>query len=311
MYPYNHKKGQRIQTNVDGVAVDRAFVAHIHIPEPAAAAADSIATIILGAEAQALTEGFENPDYPRALVVKANVSSVTGTVKITGLNFAGETIDESFTLNGQTAQNGSKAFKEITKIELPVRVHTPVAQVETATAAGTVTQAGNAKVTVTSALFTEPVVVAVPVEAEDGANDIAAAIRTALAANETISEHFTISGEDAVVILTAKVPAANDATLNIAIADGEGEGASQGVTTAATSANTTAGVPYDIVKIGWNDKLGLPYRLSHNTVLAAYLDNTLESNTPAVTVDADDIEDNTIDLHSSLNGDDVDIYLLV
>lgn len=117
-----------------------------------------------------------------------------------------------------------------------------VKQVETATAAGTVSTAGNASVTVTSALFDAPEVVAVPVELSDDASAIALAIRTALGANENVAAHYTVGGSGASVVLTAKVEAANDATLNIAIADGTGEGASVGVTTAATSANTTAGV---------------------------------------------------------------------
>ena len=117
-----------------------------------------------------------------------------------------------------------------------------VKQVETATAAGTVSTAGNASVTVTSALFDAAEVVDVPVELDDDASDIALAIRTALAANANVAADYTVAGTGASVVLTAKVEAANDTTLNIAIADGSGEGASVGVTTAATSANTTAGV---------------------------------------------------------------------
>lgn len=313
MYPYNHKKGQRIQTNADGVAVDRAFLAHINIPAADAVATDDdgVAALNLGAEAQAITEGIVNPAYPRALSVVGNVSGVVGDVKITGINFADEVIDETLALNQTTPKNGAKAFKKITKIELPAQVHTPVAQVETATAAGTVTTAGNAAVTVTSKLFAEAVAVAVPVEVDDDAAAIALAIRTALAANETITEHFDVSGDDAAVVLTARVPDANDSTLNIAIADGTGDGASVGVTAAASSADTTPGIPYDIVKVGWIDILGLPFKLAHNTVLATYLDNTLEATAATVTTDVDEIEKNTIDLNSALNGKVVDIYLLV
>lgn len=313
MYPYNHKKGQRIQTNADGYAVDRAFPAHIHIPAELAAATDEDGVLIanLAAEAQAITEGITSPAYPRALSVDANVAGVVGNVKITGTNFAGEEITETIALNETTLKDGNLAFKTVTKIELPAQIHTPVKQVETATAVGTVTQAGNAAVTVTSKLFAEAVAVDVPVEAADDAAAIALAICTALAADPDISEHFDVSGAAAAVILTAKVPAANDDTLNIAIADGTGDGASEGVTTAASSADTTPGVPYDIVYIGWNDKLGLPYQLTHNTVLAAYLDNTIEANAPTVATDVDDLEKNTVDLHSALDGTAVDIYLIV
>lgn len=307
MYPYNFKMGQRIQTHADGVAVDRAFIAHIHIPEPAAAAADSIATIILGAEAQALTEGFENPEYPRALSVKGNVADIIGNVKITGKNFNGEAIDETIALNGTTTVHGAKAFKEITQIEFPVQVHEPALQVETATAAGTVTTAGNAAVTVTSKLFAESVVVDVPVEVNDDAAAIALAIRTALADDPDVSANFDVSGDAAAVVLTARVLDVNDSTLNIAIDNGT----SEGITAAATSTDTTPGVPYDIVQVGWNDKLGLPFKLAHNTVLATYLNNTLEATAATVTTDVDEIEKNTIDLNSALDGHAVDIYLMV
>ena len=63
--------------------------------------------------------------------------------------------------------------------------------------------------------------------------------------------------------------------------------------------------------VGWGDKLGLPYMLSHNTILAAYLNNTLEGTAPTVVVDDDEIEKNTIDLHSALNGTVVDAYVIV
>ncbi len=117
-----------------------------------------------------------------------------------------------------------------------------VFQVETATAAGTVTVAGNASVVVTAAGMTgSPITLAVPVAVSDTANAIATAIRAALNANAVIAAFFTVSGATSAVILTRTQSAANDATLNIAIADGT----STGVTTAASSANTTAGVRGD------------------------------------------------------------------
>src|SRR5690606_36759150 len=109
------------------------------------------------------------------------------------------------------------------------------------------------------------------------------------------------------VVLTARVPDVNDSTLNIAIDNGT----SEGVTAAATSTDTTPGVPYDIVSVGWNDVLGLPFKLAHNTVLATYLDNTLEATAATVTTDVNEIEKNTIDLNSALDGHAVDIYLMV
>jgi len=75
----------------------------------------------------------------------------------------------------------------------------------------------------------------------DGANAIATAIRAALNADAVIAAFFTVSGATDKAILTRTTAAANDATINIAIADGT----SVGVTTAASSANTTAGVHGD------------------------------------------------------------------
>lgn len=312
--PYSHKHGQRITTDARGVAADRAFLAHIEIPAAKAPAASSDAVhaaINLVAEVQSVTTGITNPGWARNIRIDGNVSGINGKVKIHGTNFRGETITEEIQANGTTAVDGTLAFRTVTKIDLPVRNHTPVAQVETATAAGTVTQAGNALVTVTSSLFDDPIAIDVPVEVDDGANDIAAAIRTTLAANADIAEHFTVSGADAAIILTAKVPAANDDTLNIAIADGTGDGASQGVTTKATSANTTAGVPYDQISVGFGDILGLPYLLTHKTIIKTYFDDVEESNAPTITIDEDEIHKNTIDLHSALNGKKIDIYLIV
>lgn len=65
------------------------------------------------------------------------------------------------------------------------------------------------------------------------------------------------------------------------------------------------------VTIGWGDKLGLPFKLAHNTVLFAFLDNTKEGNAPTVTTSATDFEGNTLDLNSALAGKVVDAYLIV
>jgi hypothetical protein len=63
--------------------------------------------------------------------------------------------------------------------------------------------------------------------------------------------------------------------------------------------------------IGFGEKLGLPYKLAHNTVLSAYLDNTKEGTAPTVAVSSTAVESNTVDLNSALNGKVVDVYLMV
>ena len=63
--------------------------------------------------------------------------------------------------------------------------------------------------------------------------------------------------------------------------------------------------------IGFGEKLGLPFKLAHNTVLAAYKDNVLESTAPGVTTSATHVENNTVDLNNALNSKAVDVYLIV
>lgn len=67
----------------------------------------------------------------------------------------------------------------------------------------------------------------------------------------------------------------------------------------------------DTISVGFNDKLGMPYLLSHNTVLAAYLNNAKEGTAPTVTVSASAEDGNTVDLNSALDGNPVDVYLIV
>ena len=301
--------------SVAGVTVDKAFLAHLQVAAASAVALDAdgvLGLTNLGATAQTITAGLTDPAVPRGLSVVGNVSGVTGNIKVYDTNYAGAAITETLALNGTTPVLGAKAFRSVTKVDLPVQVHTPVLQVETATAAGTITLAGRAKCTITAAgMPGSPWHVPFDVELGDEAAEIAAALRVALGLDEIVPVYFTISGTGASVVLTAKVPAANDTTLNIAIDNGEGEGACEGVTPAATSANTTAGVPYDIVTVGWSDILGLPYLLAHNTVLVSYLNNVLESTPATVTVSATAIESNTVKLASALAGSVVDVYLIV
>ena len=126
------------------------------------------------------------------------------------------------------------------------------AQVETATAAGTITASGNAAVVVTAAGMTgSPKTINVPVLNGDTAAVWAGKVRTALASDTDVSALFAVSGTTTAIVLTRKatktytlrgasVPlyAANDSTLNISLDNGT----CTGITTAATSANTTAGV---------------------------------------------------------------------
>jgi hypothetical protein len=123
------------------------------------------------------------------------------------------------------------------------------AQVETATAVGTINTNGEVQVVVTAAgLPGTPKTIVVPVTAGDTATQWATKVSAALTTDADVSKLFaaTLSGNS--IKLTRKVEAtvdgvplyaANDATLNIALAT-EGQ-SSQGITPAGNSANTTAG----------------------------------------------------------------------
>lgn len=116
------------------------------------------------------------------------------------------------------------------------------AQQETATAAGTISGSGNASVQVTAAgMAGSPITVAVAVTASDTAAVWAEKVRVALRNHLVISNFFDVTGSSTSIVLTARVKAADDATMNVWLADGT----CTGITEATTSANTTAGVAGD------------------------------------------------------------------
>lgn len=116
-------------------------------------------------------------------------------------------------------------------------------QIETATVVGTIDPAGagNAAVVITAAGMTgSPLTLAVPVANNDTASLVGGKIRDFIATDATASavlELFYVSGTGANVVLTRKIPAEHDGTLNIAIDDGT----STGLTNAPTSTNTHVG----------------------------------------------------------------------
>jgi hypothetical protein len=112
--------------------------------------------------------------------------------------------------------------------------------VETATASGIALEDGKVQVTVTGAgIAGSPLGFEVGVELFDEEPGWAANIRAALAASPAITALYEVGGSGAAITLTRLVGAANDPTLNIAIANGD---PSPEITPAPLSASTTAGV---------------------------------------------------------------------
>jgi hypothetical protein len=119
------------------------------------------------------------------------------------------------------------------------------AQVETATAAGTITLAGDVSVTVTGdGIAGSPLAISVPVANTDTAATWAGKVRTALSGTVAITSLYTVGGTTTAIVLTRITPGVNDGTLNIALANGT----TTGVTAAPTSANTNANVVSNITR---------------------------------------------------------------
>lgn len=114
-----------------------------------------------------------------------------------------------------------------------------VAQVETATAAGSITVEGNLEIIVTGALIVGSPLTLNPVlvHVSEPVNTMATLIRAELNATSAITDFYTVGGATDKIILTANTAAPNDATLNIDVHNDT----STGYTDAVTSADTTAG----------------------------------------------------------------------
>lgn len=64
------------------------------------------------------------------------------------------------------------------------------------------------------------------------------------------------------------------------------------------------------IDLGWGELCGLPYLLTHDTVLKTFNDNVADT-APVVAHSATAIESNSIDFNGSLDGSVMDVYLMV
>ena len=311
---YNHKFGQNIMTDIEGVDIDRAFLAHYHIDaaDAVAGSSDGVhAAMNLSAAVQAITTGITNPAVPRNIRIDGNVGGIDGVVKITGTNFAGEVITEEITANGTTAKDGNLAFKTVTQIDLPIQDHTPAAQTETIEVTNGCTKTEEISVAVTATTLLggdsgKSVTVALDSTVHTTVTLVAAAVVEALNNNDIISAVFEASNAEGVITLAAKEPSANDSSLAIAFTAG-----TSGVTVGSSTAGTT-GVPYDQISVGWGDKFGLPYKLyADELVILKLFNKAKESTEGTITADATDLEKNVYDPNDTSLGVDIDLYIIV
>jgi hypothetical protein len=299
--------GSAVNYQIGATVLELLQVAHYQSMPVAASAVGVHAAVPLTDEIQIVVSGITSPDVPRTITVKGNTSGMSGDVLVTGRNVHGQAINDTIALDGTTEVEGVRAFDSVIGIALPEETHTPTAQVETATAAGTITGSGNASVVVTAAGMTgTPKTIAVAVLENDTAAVWAGKVRTALGNDAAVAALFTVGGEGAAIVLTRKTPAANDATLNIALDNGT----CTGITTAATSANTTAGVGYDTVSIGIGNKFGMPNPLGLASLLLVKLfDGSADDGT--LSVDPAEVDKNLYAVDGTPNGEKaIDLYYL-
>lgn len=91
---------------------------------PDAAADDAVhAAITLTTAIQDIATGITNPDFPRKITVTGTKAggALTGNVVITGTNIRNEVISETIAITADTEVIGTKAFKTVTNIRVPVR----------------------------------------------------------------------------------------------------------------------------------------------------------------------------------------------
>lgn len=78
------------------------------------------AAIAMAVTAQTVTTSITNPLAPRALSITGNHADSVGSVIITGTNINNDPITETIVLNGAALVAGTKAFKTITSIYIPL-----------------------------------------------------------------------------------------------------------------------------------------------------------------------------------------------
>jgi hypothetical protein len=308
--PVNPDIRNTIKTDASGVPMQLCELAHINIPDAAAADTDGVCTAApLSAAVQEITTNISNPAVPRNITITGNVSGITGTITVTGKNYNLEEITEDLTANGMSTVASAKAFKSVSQIDLPIRTHTPAYQTETIEVTHGCSTGGDITVAVTAGTLLgddSPSSVTVTLTtAEDTVTEVAAAVVAALNDDETISAVFTASNSSGVITLTANDYAANDSTLSIAFTVG-----STGVTVGSTT-NGTTGVPVDTISVGWGDKFGLPYLLTADElVILKLFNNAVDTGTVANSATA--IESNIFGPTGIPDGTkDIDLYIIV
>ncbi len=305
--PFNPKIG-RIKTDAGNFAVDRSFLAHYHLT-PAAADADGIAAFTLGAGAQTITSGFNAIPEPRNVTITPSAAAVTGTtVKVYGVDFAGDAIDESFTTNGTSAKVGAKAFAAVTKVDLPIQSSTPAKQKATISVTAAAAAAGTSVYTFTSAATgTAYDISCAYLSTDDTETKAATKLKAALNADTKFKAKWLAAGTGADITIESLTYAGQDSTINLVLKTA----GDSNVTLGSITANTVTGVAEDVVNVGWGKVIGIPYKLAADELVIANLFDNADDN-GTVANSATDLCSNTFALAGTPDGaKPLDLYIIV
>lgn len=296
LYPYNQRLANRGLGSVAGAVIERVSVKRYSVSAAGAAAADTDAVkaaVTDTGSQQVITPNLHNPPSPRVLTATAGGTAAdikAITVTINGTDVYGNVQQEvlpAFTVNTAGTVTGSKRFKTVTSVVIPAHDGTGATTKigwdgDDDGVLAAVTDTGSPQ-TITPNIVNPPAPRNVTATSGGTAGDIKAVQVIVDGTNmndEPITETLPIfTADSATTVVGAK---AFKTVTSITIPAHDGNGA------------TTA--------IGFGDKLGLPDLLDENTVIAAYLGGVREGTAPTVVADADELEKNTVDLATALNG---------
>jgi len=321
IYPFS-PVGQRLQTDVKSVACDRAFVAHFQVPATLAVASSAVgvhaafacttpqvAAVAVVAAATAVTD-ILTTTLPLATGATGNDLSILLTTSASDA-LAVTKDDETATINIALAKT-TAASNTATLIQAAIRGLTTVGGVSVALAV--CVAGGNWN---TAAVATGEIAAVLFAGGQTAANDVLitgitsptyprnVTASTDGTAGDVKAVQVIITGtnyDDDVITETLPIFTVNQKTTVV------GSKAFKTVTSVTIPSHDDVGAT---TSIGWGVKLGFPYKLTHNTVLNAYLGNAIEAVAPTIAVSSTAIESNTITLATALNGSIVDAYLLV
>jgi len=322
MTPFNPFMGQTIKTNAYGVSADRSFLAHFQV-----ASANAVLGTVAACHA---AKACPSVDVAASAVVKA-VSAETDTLTITETvalgaeannlnvllttaaddNLSVTGTDETKTINIALAKT-TAANNTAANIQAAIRALTTVGDISMA--AVTCAAGGNWNTAAVATGETESVPFTGGVT---GVNDVITTGITnpAVPRNVTATTDGTAGDIKAVQVIVEGTNF-NDEVISETLpaftvntkTTVTGNKAFKTITKITVPPHDGTGAT---TSIGFGAKLGLPFKLAHNTVVNAFVDNAIEAVAPTVTVSTTDIESNTISLATALSGKVVDAYLLI